>query len=262
MNQTFLHSVQREERPTVVVTNVPRLAKPPVNAYHEGKVPFERIVAFLALVILSPIIALLAVVVKATSRGPAIFSQDRVGKDGRVFTMYKLRSMVVEAERDLGPVWSDGASDPRATSVGRFLRRSHLDELPQLLNVCRGEMSLVGPRPERPELVDELACAVDQYLTRLAVRPGITGLAQINLPPDTCVETVRSKVKLDIEYIDTADSWLDLRITFWTLLRIARVPASIATKWSGVHRDIDYASCDPQGPVVATRAIERYVSNK
>jgi lipopolysaccharide/colanic/teichoic acid biosynthesis glycosyltransferase len=162
-----------------------------------------------------PVVALAALLVKLTSRGPAFYSQTRVGQDGRLFKIYKLRSMVHNCESLTGPRWSL-PGDPRVTLVGRALRVSHLDELPQLLNVLRGEMSLIGPRPERPEFVPELERALPGYWQRLTVRPGVTGLAQVQLPPDSDVTSVRRKLAHDLFYIERLGPWLDLRILFCT----------------------------------------------
>ena len=164
-----------------------------------------------------PAVALAALLVKLTSRGPALYTQTRVGEDGRLFTIYKLRTMVHECEALTGPRWSL-PGDPRVTALGRFLRASHLDELPQLLNVLRGEMSLIGPRPERPEFVPELERALPGYWQRLTVRPGVTGLAQVQLPPDSDVTSVRRKLAHDLYYIERLGPWLDLRILFCTAL--------------------------------------------
>jgi len=153
-----------------------------------------RLTAICLLVICAPIIAVLIVLVRITSRGPALFKQVRVGRDGKNFVMYKLRSMIEDAESETGPVWTQDLNDPRVTSFGRILRKSHLDELPQLFNVARGEMAMFGPRPERPELVRLLAERIPGYLNRLSVRPGITGLAQINLPPDSSPTRVRCSI--------------------------------------------------------------------
>src|SRR5206468_10815773 len=138
----------------------------------------------------------LMLLVRATSRGPAIFKQVRLGRGGRPYALYKIRSMAHDCERLTGPRWAT-AKDPRVTPLGRFLRRSHLDELPQLWNVIRGEMSLVGPRPERPEFVARLERQVPGYRERLGILPGITGLAQVQLPPDEDLDHVRRKVACD-----------------------------------------------------------------
>jgi hypothetical protein len=128
-----------------------------------------------------------------------------------------------DAEVRTGPAWTQ-SSDPRVTPIGHFLRKFHLDELPQLFNVLRGEMSLVGPRPERPEFVDVLSRQIPGYSNRLAVLPGITGLAQLNLPPDSDLDSVRRKVALDVEYIQTANLWMDLRLILCTALRFSKMP--------------------------------------
>jgi lipopolysaccharide/colanic/teichoic acid biosynthesis glycosyltransferase len=171
----------------------------------------------------APVVALCAALVKLTSRGPAFYTQSRVGRGGRPFTIYKLRTMVHNCESLTGPRWSL-PGDPRVTPVGWFLRVSHLDELPQLLNVLKGEMSLIGPRPERPEFVPELERAVPAYRQRLAVRPGVTGLAQVQLPADTDVNSVRRKLAYDLYYIERLGPWLDLRLLVSTGLYALGVP--------------------------------------
>jgi lipopolysaccharide/colanic/teichoic acid biosynthesis glycosyltransferase len=180
----------------------------------------------LALLLLLPGLPLMAasiVLVRLTSRGPALFRQCRVGINGRIFCLYKIRSMRIDAETRTGPAWAQ-AADPRVTRVGHYLRKYHLDELPQLFNVLKGEMSLVGPRPERPEFVEILSRQLPAYQNRLAVIPGITGLAQVNLPPDSDMNSVRRKVILDLEYIQTAGLSMDLRLIFCTALRFLRLP--------------------------------------
>jgi len=132
----------------------------------------------------------------------------------------KLRTMYHDCELETGPQWAK-ARDPRATPLGRFLRASHLDELPQLWNVVRGEMSLVGPRPERPEFVRDLERVIPNYRGRLRVRPGITGLAQVQLPPDADTDGVARKVAYDVYYVERISLWLDLRILIGTALKMA-----------------------------------------
>ena len=198
----------------------------------------DRCVAFVLLIPALPVIAVLIVVIRLTSRGPGVFKQTRVGKGGRIFTMYKLRSMRLDAEASTGPAWSAVGIDPRVTRLGYWLRRLHLDELPQLLNVLRGEMSLVGPRPERPEFVHVLADQIPGYLNRLMVQPGITGLAQINLPPDTDLESVRRKLVVDLDYIGTAGLWLDVRILVCTALRMVWIKGPLVTKAIGLERTV------------------------
>lgn len=177
--------------------------------------------AAILLVILSPWIALGAILVKLTSRGPAFYRQVRVGKDGKEFTLYKLRTMRHNAEAETGPVWST-KRDSRVTLIGRALRSSHIDEFPQLWNVLRGQMSLVGPRPERPEFVAKLEWEVPYYRQRLKVRPGITGLAQLRLEADTTLDCVRRKVEHDVYYVQHANPWLDAKLMLFTALRLAK----------------------------------------
>src|SRR6267154_1499777 len=172
---------------------------------NRGEIPAPKrfvdfTLALLGLTLGFPILLLIGIVVALESRGPVLYSQERVGIRGRIFRMYKFRSMVVDAERDSGPVWAT-TGDPRVTRVGAILRRTHLDELPQLLNVLRGEMSLVGPRPERPAIVDSLAALVPGYHERCAVLPGITGLAQVRHGYDQSTQTVKRKLRYDRCYI-------------------------------------------------------------
>jgi lipopolysaccharide/colanic/teichoic acid biosynthesis glycosyltransferase len=161
--------------------------------------------------------------VKLTSRGPAFYSQFRLGLNGRPFRIYKIRTMRQDAERHSGACWST-RGDPRVTLLGRFLRKTHLDELPQLWNVLRGDMSLVGPRPERPEFVPTLERAIPGYRDRLLVRPGVTGLAQVRLEADTDLDSVRRKLLYDLEYVRTVSLWLDVRLVICTAFHMAGVP--------------------------------------
>src|SRR4029450_5933506 len=149
----------------------------------------DRVFATVLLFPALPLVAVLIAAIRVTSRGPGIYRQGRVGEGKRIFTMYKLRSMRIDAEARSGPAWSVTGADPRVTWLGYWLRRLHLDELPQLVNVIRGEMALVGPRPERPEFVRVLAPEIPGYESRLAVLPGITRLAQINLPAARALDT-------------------------------------------------------------------------
>jgi lipopolysaccharide/colanic/teichoic acid biosynthesis glycosyltransferase len=184
---------------------------------------FRRAADFtLALVLLvatAPLVGLAALLVKLTSRGPAFYSQTRVGRGGRPFMIYKIRSMYHDCERDGGARWCR-PDDPRILPLGYFLRRLHLDELPQLWNVLRGDMSLIGPRPERPEFVPQLGAALPRYGERLGVRPGLTGLAQLHLPPDTDLESVCRKLAHDLYYIQNLGPWLDLRLLLATVPHI------------------------------------------
>lgn len=182
-----------------------------------------------------PLIGFLVLLVRLHSRGPGIYRQTRMGKNARVFTMYKIRTMRSDAENGSGPVWAK-PNDPRVTRLGRALRKVHLDELPQLFNVVRGEMALIGPRPERPEIVAVLAKEILGYTDRLVVLPGVTGLAQINLPPDTTLDDVRRKLALDMEYIRTAGPRLDVRILLSTLFRLLGVPGNVAMRLFKLRR--------------------------
>ena len=202
--------------------------RPPVRPlrhrwYHSCKHAADFALALALSAFALPMVALAALLVKLTSRGPALYTQTRVGQEGRLFRIYKLRTMVHDCEALTGPRWSL-PGDPRVTAVGRLLRVSHLDELPQLLNVLRGEMSLIGPRPERPEFVPELERALPGYWQRLTVRPGVTGLAQVQQPPDTEVDGVRRKLNFDLYYVERMNPWLDLRLILATALKCAGVP--------------------------------------
>jgi lipopolysaccharide/colanic/teichoic acid biosynthesis glycosyltransferase len=165
-----------------------------------------------------PFILLSMLAVKLTSRGPAIYQQTRLGRDGVPYTMYKIRTMRHDAEKDGKPLWAV-KGDSRITRMGKFLRATHLDELPQLWNVLRGEMSLVGPRPERPEIVVKLREDIPDYDSRLAVKPGITGYAQIHLPPDETTDCVKLKVQYDRHYIARIGILFDAWILFCTALK-------------------------------------------
>ncbi len=212
------------------------------SSYFRFKGSIERVLAFALLLPGLPIIALLAVLVRLTSRGPGIYRQTRVGKDGRIFRMYKIRTMRVDAESRSGAVWTQ-VNDPRITRLGRVLRKLHLDEFPQLFNVLRGEMSLIGPRPERPVFVQSLTKEIPGYLNRIKVCPGITGLAQINLPPDTDLDSVRQKLVLDLEYIREAGLFVDIRMFLCTCIRLMGFNGEIAMSVMGLHREVP----DPTG---------------
>jgi len=172
----------------------------------------DLLIASAALGLGAPVLAVVAAAIVLESRGPVHYTQIRAGRQGRPFRMFKFRTMVAHAERETGPIWAS-ESDPRVTRVGALLRRTRLDEVPQLLNVLRGEMSLVGPRPERPAMVRRLAGVVPGYLDRCGVLPGITGLAQVRKGYDHSIRTVKQKVRHDRCYIRRNGSfWLDLKI--------------------------------------------------
>lgn len=198
------------------------------------------------LIVAAPLIVLVAIVIKLDSPGPVFYRQLRVGRDrrkgcrrillahtdtnrrgpdrrlknenGQVFPLLKFRSMVQNAERSCGPVWAS-ENDPRITRLGNFLRRSRIDEIPQLLNVLLGQMSLVGPRPERPHFVSKFTTTIKNYGSRHAVKPGITGLAQVESGYDVCEEDVTRKITYDLRYIERWNAFLDFQI----LLRTVRV---------------------------------------
>ena len=195
--------------------------------YEPVKYVLDTILAVILLVVLSPVILLTLVLVRLTSRGAAVYSQQRLGRHGKTFTILKIRSMYLESELD-GPKWCL-PGDTRVTPIGRFLRWSHLDELPQLINVIRGEMSLIGPRPERPEIVAQIERSLPHYRQRLTIRPGLTGLAQVLQPPDTDLGSVRRKLNYDLYYVDRMSLWLDLRISIGTALLFALPSSAIAS---------------------------------
>jgi len=185
---------------------------------------FDIFVALLALVVMSPVVLVCMGFIKLISPvGKVVYTQKRVGKNGAVFSIYKLRSMRPDAERLTGAVWSHGEKDPRVIPfIGRFIRSSHIDEIPQFINVLMGDMSVVGPRPERPEIVAELMSQVPEYGKRLQVRPGITGLAQIRNHYDVTLRDVKKKVKLDLLYIRKVCFWSELSILLRTFIVVAR----------------------------------------
>jgi lipopolysaccharide/colanic/teichoic acid biosynthesis glycosyltransferase len=190
--------------------------------YDTCKAVVEFCVTLVLFVIATPIVLLSAVLVKLASRGPAFYTQTRLGLGGKQYTIYKLRSMYHDCERQSGPRWST-AGDSRITPLGYWLRRTHIDELPQLWNVIRGEMSLIGPRPERPEFIPHIEEAFPLYRLRREVRPGVTGLAQVQLPPDTDLESVRNKLAYDLYYVYHSNLWLDLQLLAGTVLCVCGV---------------------------------------
>jgi lipopolysaccharide/colanic/teichoic acid biosynthesis glycosyltransferase len=195
--------------------------------YPTGKRAVDAVLAVALLIPATPLILLVMALVKLTSRGPALHRQVRSGLGGRPFTLYKIRTMAHKCEAPTVPVWSPGR-DLRVTTVGWFLRRSHVDELPQLWNVLRGEMSLVGPRPERPEFVTQFQRALPHYGSRLRVPPGVTGLAQVQLPPDCDLAAIRRKLVYDLYYIRRMGFWLDLRLLLGTALLLVGIPFNVA----------------------------------
>jgi lipopolysaccharide/colanic/teichoic acid biosynthesis glycosyltransferase len=227
--------------PTAAPPRPRRERTPPPSIRRGWYRPVKHALDFAAVLVIGmmalPVIAVSALIVKLTSRGPAFYMQKRLGLGGRPFTIYKIRTMVDNCESLTGPRWSM-PGDPRVTRFGWFLRVTHLDELPQLLNVLRGEMSLVGPRPERPEFVPELERALPTYRRRLAVRPGVTGLAQVQLPADTDLGSVRRKLSYDLYYIEHLGPWMDLRLLFGTLFYAAGIPFQTLGRLLGLP-DVD-----------------------
>jgi len=177
---------------------------------------FDVAVATLFLVTLSPIFLFIVILVKVTSKGPIFFVQERVGMDCNVFKMYKFRSMKMDAEKETGPIWASKA-DPRKTKIGAFLRKFDLDELPQLINVLKGEMSLVGPRPERPFFVEKFKNHVSYYMLRHKIKAGMTGWAQVNgFRGNTSLE---KRIEHDLFYIKNWSIWFDIKILLMTMWR-------------------------------------------
>ena len=199
-----------------------------LTAVQKFYMPLRRLLDFTAALLLTllalPIVLLAALAVRLTSRGPAFYTQTRTGRNGRPFTILKIRTMIHNCESLTGPRWAL-PGDPRVTPVGFILRATHIDELPQLWNVIVGDMSLIGPRPERPEIAEKLVRDIPRYYERLAVKPGISGLAQVQLPPDTEVKSAADKLLLDLSYIDHVGPWLDLKILFCTSLKLLTISA-------------------------------------
>lgn len=185
------------------------------KTYSVGKRIFDVTTSILAILFLSPLFIFAALLIKLTSRGPIFFFQERVGLNGQIFKIYKFRTMRVNAEKETGPVWA-ASNDNRLIPCGKFLRKTHIDEIPQFVNVLKGEMSVIGPRPERPVFVEKFKSLIPDYEKRLQVKPGITGLAQVWHKYDETIDDVRKKIKYDLLYIKKLCLWTDLRIFFRT----------------------------------------------
>ncbi|MES1254507.1 MAG: TIGR03013 family XrtA/PEP-CTERM system glycosyltransferase, partial [Acidobacteriota bacterium] len=181
----------------------------------------DLVQAILGLIIASPVMLVTGALVKLTSPGPALYHQERIGLNGRIFTVHKFRTMRQDAEAGTGPVWAQ-KNDARVTSLGRLLRRTRLDELPQLWNVLRGDMSFVGPRPERPAFVEQLTASIPFYGQRHVVKPGITGWAQIRYTYGASVEDAIEKLQYDLYYIKNLSIALDLVIVLETIKTVVR----------------------------------------
>ncbi len=186
------------------------------SIYVKARPLLEFLIAFIGLILLLPVFFIIVILVKTTSRGPLFYAQERVGKDGQLFEIIKFRTMNVDAESLLGPIWAE-KNDVRITNLGRILRSTHIDELPQLFNVIRGEMSIIGPRPERPFFVNKLKEEIPGYVGRLTTKPGITGLAQCCHGPDETIRDVQKKLRYDMLYIKRMCLALDVKIILRTL---------------------------------------------
>ncbi|PYQ42800.1 MAG: glycosyl transferase [Acidobacteria bacterium] len=189
----------------------------PRRLMRASKRVFEFVLALGLLAVTAPLLALLALAIRLDSRGAALYRQTRVGERGRTFNLYKLRTMRQDAEAGTGPVWAAPQRDARVTRLGRVLRTLRLDELPQLLNVLRGEMSFVGPRPERPHFVEQLRKVIPYYDERHSARPGITGWAQVKFGYGSTIEDSERKLQFDLYYIKNMSLLLDLAILVDTL---------------------------------------------
>jgi exopolysaccharide biosynthesis polyprenyl glycosylphosphotransferase len=192
-------------------------------AYHERflKRSLDVIISLIVLVLSLPLMLIISIIIKSTSEGPVIYSQKRVGRNGRNFTMYKFRTMVNDAEAESGPTWASD-NDPRITKAGHWLRKLRLDELPQFLNVLKGDMSLVGPRPERPHFVEKFQQQIPLYTRRLRVKPGITGWAQVKWKYDSSLDDVIEKTKYDLFYVENMSLRMDFKILINTLFTVIR----------------------------------------
>lgn len=177
----------------------------------------DIIFGIFGLIVSSPIILVVSILIKLDSRGPVFFSQERVGKKGKIFKIYKFRTMVVNAEEKTGPVWATG-DDPRVTYIGKGLRKSKIDEIPQFINLIKGDMSLVGPRPERPCFVNEFKKYIPGYERRLDVLPGITGLAQLRNGYDKDASGLIRKLRFEITYIKKMSLKMDIKLIIDTIV--------------------------------------------
>jgi exopolysaccharide biosynthesis polyprenyl glycosylphosphotransferase len=199
------------------------LAPPPHvlahNFFRLAKRLVDVLMSFVVMLLFLLLLPLLALAIKIDSRGPVFYKQTRLGRGGRPFQIIKLRTMRMDAESASGPRWAQ-RGDPRITRLGRILRRTRLDEIPQIINVLRGEMSIVGPRPERPEFVDMLTTEIPFYRARLVVKPGLTGWAQVRYRYGSSVEDALRKLQYDLYYIRHQSFLLDLLIMFLTVATV------------------------------------------
>lgn len=200
-------------------------------SYFSHKTIVDRLITAGLMVVALPLMVVIGLAILILDGRPVFYRQIRVGKHGRKYWMWKFRTMCRDAESKTGAVWSTDA-DPRVTGLGRWLRCSHLDELPQFFNVLMGDMNLIGPRPERPEFIRELARDIPAYEQRLKARPGITGLAQLRLGYDRSIADVKHKLTLDLEYIQTASFAADFKIIVGT---IPYIVSRLMEKWASAR---------------------------
>ncbi len=237
ITDSVTHERQAPAPPSVPVA-------PSMAWYASVKVAVDFVLALVILILSLPIMLIAMLLIKLTSPGPVIYAQTRLGKKGEPFTIYKLRTMTFNCESLTGAQWSK-PGDTRVTGVGRWLRKTHIDELPQLWNVLRGDMSLIGPRPERPEFIPALEQVIPLYRERLLVRPGVTGFAQVQLPPDADFDGVRIKLAYDLHYVKNVSLMFDMAIYFGTFLKILGMSFSMISvlcvfpKREHVQRDYD-----------------------
>lgn len=224
----------------------------------------DVVLSIIGLCIALPIMAVVSICIKLSSVGPVFFRQERVGENGKNFTLTKFRTMVTDAEKDTGPVWAQGR-DPRVTKLGNVLRRTGLDEIPQLFNVLKGDMSFVGPRPERPHFVEELQEKIPYYALRLTVKPGITGWAQVRYGYGANVEDAIEKLQYDLYYIKNMSFFLDLLVVLSTVHKVLFAKVAVQSdanersqylplflKNRAEHNDVDYG----MAPSLRPRARE------
>jgi lipopolysaccharide/colanic/teichoic acid biosynthesis glycosyltransferase len=205
--------------------------------YFHTKYLGDRVIGCVLLTFAAPIIIGLIIAVRRSSPGRGLYWQRRVGLKGKVFYIVKLRTMFIDAEKR-GAAWCKGQDDPRVTPLGKTLRKFHLDELPQLWNVACGHMCLIGPRPERPEITKSLEKLIPSYQLRHGIKPGITGLSQVNLEPDLNINSTRMKQVLDLRYVKNANFWLDCKMLIATSLRMVGIKGQKAMEWTGLHQVI------------------------
>jgi len=176
----------------------------------------DLILAIVMLALLGPILLVVALLIKLDSAGPVLFSQERVGENKKAYRVHKFRSMVDDAEKRSGPVWAQ-SDDPRVTRVGKFIRKWRIDEFPQIFNVLKGDMSFVGPRPERAFFVKDLEKVIPYYGERFSVKPGVTGWAQVSYPYGDSIEDAKQKLNYDLFYIKNMTIFMDLMVIFRTI---------------------------------------------